>query len=293
MTNLEPLFEKLRSDSPILQRVAISELGMLRDPFAVEPLAAVIRRGSRGVQVEAARALVKYGEAAVPSLIQFFREDNRELWTLASAALLMMGQGAVAGLLDAARYDTEQAQVLAIGVLGQIGDARPVDFLIEALQSDQHALQTAAAIALVRIGQPAVRPMLKLMLNFNQQNTRATAVEIFKQIGDDAIDPLMQAVYEAGDLERSQAGWVLGEFGEVVVPHLLLGLQHENKAVRYACVNALGQTRSAAVIPDLITLLHDTEYVPTMGKMVCDAAFNALKNIGTNEALFAIAKWEK
>ena len=30
-----------------------------------------------------------------------------------------------------------------------------------------------------------------------------------------------------------------------------------------------------------------------MGKMVCDAAYNALKNIKTNEALFAVSQWEK
>lgn len=293
MTNLTPLLEKLRSDSPILQRVAISELSMLRDPFAVEPLTAVMRRASRGVQVEAARALVKFGEPAVAPLIQFFREDNRDLWTLASAALLMMGQGAVSGLVEAARNDVEQVQVLAIGVLGQIGDARPVDFLIESVQSQQGALQTAAAVALVRIGQPAVRPVLGLMMNFTHLNLRATAIEILKQIGDDAVDTLIEALYESGDLERTQAAYVLGELGEVAIPHLLEGLQHENKTVRYVCASALGQIATPVAVPALITLLHDTELVPSMGKMVCDAAYNALKNIKTNEAQFAVATWVK
>lgn len=293
MNNLEPLLEKLRSDSPILQRVALSELSMQRDPFTVEPIAAVMRRASRGVQVEAARALVNIGEVSVPALIQFFREDNRDLWALASASLLMLGQTAVQGLLEAARTESEQVQTLAISVLGQIGDARPVEFLVEALQSDHPALQTAAAIALARIGPSAVRLMLKLVLQFDKPHLRATTLEIFRQMDVDAFPALMNVIYEASDLERTQAGWVMSEFNEQAVPYLLQGLQHSDKAVRYACVTALGQTHSAAAVPDLVMSLQDTEYVPTMGRMVCDAAYNALKLIGTDEANEAISNWQK
>ncbi|MEZ4670728.1 MAG: HEAT repeat domain-containing protein [Anaerolineae bacterium] len=293
MNNLEPLLEKLRSGSPILQRVALSELSMQRDPFTVEPIAAVMRSASRGVQVEAARALVSIGEVSVPALIQFFREDDRELWTLSSASLLMLGQVAVQGLLEAARNESEQEQTLAISVLGQIGDARPVEFLVEALQSDHPAIQTASAIALTRIGPPAVRQMLKLVLQFDKPHLRATTLEIFRQMDVDAFPALMAVIYESSDLERTQAGWVLSEFGEQAVPYLRQGLQHTDKSVRYACVTALGQTRSPEAIPDLTMSLQDTEYVPSMGRMVCDAAYNALKLIGTDEALEAIENWKK
>ena len=98
VANNESLFEKLRSDSPILQRVAISELRLSRDPQAVEPLTNVVRTGSRGVTVEAARVLAQIGEPSVSALIQLLSENNHDVWAIASATLLMIGAKAAMGL---------------------------------------------------------------------------------------------------------------------------------------------------------------------------------------------------
>src|SRR5689334_25419848 len=117
----ESLFEKLRSGSPILQRVAISELRETCDPQAVEPLADVIRAGSRGVGTEAARVLATIGEPSVAALIQLLSENNHTVWAIASATLLMIGTKAVPGLMEAARSRNSQLQTLSIAVLGQIG----------------------------------------------------------------------------------------------------------------------------------------------------------------------------
>src|SRR5689334_16112603 len=110
----ELLFEKLRSNSPILQRVAISELHLSLDPQAVEPLIDVVRTSSRGVAVEAARVLAQIGEPSVSALIKLLSESNHDVWAIASATLLMIGSKAVPGLMEAVRTRNIQLQTLAI-----------------------------------------------------------------------------------------------------------------------------------------------------------------------------------
>lgn len=291
--DFEPIFEKLRSESPILQRVALGELSTLHDPQCVEPLADVLRTGSRGVAVEAARILAKIGEPSVSALIGLLSEDRHDRWAIASAALLMIGDKAVPGLMDAARSRNPQLQALAIAVLGQIADPRPVALLILALHSDNAAVQTAAAVALVRIGTPSVEPLLEVMAAFDKPSVRAAAIEILKQIGEDAVDPLIHALYGASDLERNQAAWMLGEIGGSAIERLLNALYSDDPQVRYTAAVALGQIKSQAAVADLIKHLVDTAYSEATGRRVCDAAANALERIGTEQALNAVHVWRR
>jgi len=288
----ETLFEKLRSGSPILQRVAISELRLSRDPQAVEPLIDVVRTGSRGVAVEAARVLAQIGEPSVSGLIKLLTENKHDVWAIASAALLMIGPKAVPGLMQAVRTRNIQLQTLAIAVLGQIGDARPVSLLVDAMQSDEQSLHTAAAVALIRIGTAAVVPLLEVMAAFDKPASRRTAIEILKQIGEEAIDPLIHALYEASDLERNQAAWMLGEIGGSATERLLSALYSNDQQVRYAAALALGQMKAEVAVPDLIKRLDDVAFSGTTGKRVCDAAVNALQRINTSEAQAAVTAWK-
>ncbi len=293
IADIEPQLEKLRSTSPIVQRVAIAELRESCDPQAVEPLANIIRTtGSKGVAVEAARVLAKIGEPSVSSLIFIFTEDNRDTWAIASAALLMIGDKAVPGLMEAARSRNIQLQTLSIAVLGQIGDPRPVSLLVDAMESEEASLRTAAAVALIRIGTAAVVPLLEVMAAFDKPTSRRTAIEILKQIGEEAIDPLIHALYEASDLERNQAAWMLGEIGGSAVERLLNALYSHDQQVRYAAALALGQMKCEAAVPDLIKRLDDESYSDTTGKRVSDAAANALQRINTPEATAAINAWK-
>jgi HEAT repeat protein len=288
----DSLFEKLRSNSPILQRVAISELRLSRDPQAVEPLIHVVRTGSKGVAVEAARVLAQIGEPSVSSLIGLFMESNHDVWAIASATLLMIGSKAVPGLMEAARSRSIQLQTLAIAVLGQIGDPRPVAILVNAMQSEEQSLHTAAAVALIRIGTSAVEPLLEVMAAFDKPASRRTAIEILKQIGEEAIDPLIHALYGASDLERNQAAWMLSEIGGSAIERLLNALYSDDQQVRYSAAIALGQMKCEAAVPALIKRLDDNAFSGTTGKRVCDAAANALQRINTSEAQAAIQSWK-
>ncbi len=293
IADIESLIEKLRSDSTIVQRVAIAELREHCSPQSVQPLAEVMRTSSRGVAVEAARVLALIGEPSVAALIQLLSEDNHDLWALSSATLLMIGNKAVPGLMDAARSRSVQLQALAIAVLGQIGDPRPVSLLIMALQTDDTTLQTAAAVALVRIGAVAVPHLLEVMSAFEKPASRSTAIEILKQIGEEAIDPLIHALYESSELERNQAAWMLGEIGGSATERLLNALYSGDPQVRYTVAVALGQIKSKEAVADLGKRLDDTAFAGTTGKRVCDAAMDSLLRINTDEAAKVIEKWKR
>jgi len=163
--------------------------------------------------------------------------------------------------------------------------------LVDAMHSEEQSLQTAAAVALIRIGTAAVVPLLEVMAGFDKPTSRRTAIEILKQIGEEAIDPLIHALYEASDLERNQAAWMLGEIGGSAIERLLNALYSDDAQVRYAAALALGQMKCEAAVPDLIKRLADDAYSDTTGKRVCDAAANSLERINTPNAVAAIKGW--
>jgi HEAT repeat protein len=164
--------------------------------------------------------------------------------------------------------------------------------LVDAIQSEDHALQTAAAVALIRIGTPAVPSLLEVMAAFDKPTSRRAAIEVLKQIGEEAIDPLIHALYEATDLERNQASWMLGEIGGSATERLLNALYSDDIQVRYGAALALGQMKSQIAVPDLIKRLDDTAVSSASGKRVCDAAASALERINNSDARAAMKGWK-
>lgn len=129
--------------------------------------------------------------------------------------------------------------------LGEIGDARAVEPLIEALEDKQILVQVEAAKALGKIGDTrAVEPLIKIM-----------AVEALGQIGDPrAVEPLI------GYIESMQALPIatvlpiraLGEIGDPrAIDTLAKALKHKNRKVRTAAADALGEIGDARVLEPL------------------------------------------
>jgi HEAT repeat protein len=293
LVDFETLLSTLKSESGIRQRYAVQSLGRSGDPRAVEPLIGVLLSSKREMQVLAARALAKLGAPSVRPLVRLLGQEQGEVWPLASAALVMVGYAAIPVLLGALREENENQQLLIIGILGQIGDARAVESLTDALASENSAIYTAAAVALARIGEPSVQSLFNLLTQFDKPELRRRAHEILKQIGESAIPLLLHKLYTGSYLERTQAGWMLSEIGNPCLDALLQAMSHKDDYVRYTAATALGNIGSATAVPRLIEALADTAYSRAAGNPVCHAAARSLEQIDTAEARIALAEWRK
>jgi HEAT repeat protein len=124
--SIKPLVSAMETNSGLVQRYAAGMLGHVQDQEAVEPLLMALHSANRGVQLQAAKSLVKIGEIAAPAMIHALEDNDPTVWQLASAILVKIGQPAIRHLLDALPEKTEAAQILNIEIIGQIGDAKTV-----------------------------------------------------------------------------------------------------------------------------------------------------------------------
>ena len=188
---------------------------------------------------------------------------------------------------------TETVQILIVEILGQIGDVSSIGALIAVLRGGQAVLSATASIALTRTGQHAVEPILASLVDIHDRDFQQVVSHIVNEIGAPAIPILLKSVYKGHDLERNQAGWLLGQMEELGLSSLLQALRHENKNVRYVAVRALGDGQSTGAVVDLIKCLGDDTKASSSGLRICDAAAKPLEQIGTPEALAALKDWQR
>ena len=134
--------------------------------------------------------------------------------------------------LRSTSLDTRNQAIEELVALGP----RAVDPLVQAITSEGAAVTEAAQVALVRIGEPAVTPLLK-------------ALKTSHASGDIGL-----RMIQCMGLSR-----VLASIGGPAIPHLLIALKDNDKYVRWAAVGALGLVRDPHLLEPLLELLNDTD----------------------------------
>lgn len=196
------------SDSYIRCRAA-KLLGELKDVTAVEGVIMALNDVDNNVRREAARALSKIGSTqAVEPLIVAVKDSDTHVRKDAAEALGQIGDIRAAGpLIEALKSsdkDLQQAAVIALTKIKQdwatveVAEAI-VPLLIAICASEQALFLTnlyhACEISLIRIGTPAVEPLIR-MLN-EKARTRRLVVSVLGQISDSrAARPLVATLLE-------------------------------------------------------------------------------------------------
>jgi HEAT repeat protein len=174
---------------------AVLELGRLGGDKAVELLIGALARGD-GVSRSAARELGRLRDPrAIPPLAALL--TNAQSAQSAAEALLQTGAAAVPALIEALRVPSAAARRLAAGALGELRDARAVEPLITMLQTDDdYAARIAAATALGQLKDSRAVWVLVGTLKLRDETTpeRQAAVEQLRQAATLAMrkigDPL-------------------------------------------------------------------------------------------------------
>src|SRR6266567_4776155 len=124
---------------------AVLELGQIGGPKAVELLIEALSRVD-GVSRSAARELGRLGDArAIDPLVALLGQSE----VSQSVAEALVKLGAVDALASALKNEVSAVRKGAAIALGETGDVRAVDPLIEVMQADpEYGVRTAAATAL-------------------------------------------------------------------------------------------------------------------------------------------------
>ena len=128
---VETLIESLGDEDWSTRSSAAKALGQIGDVRSVEPLIELLGDENGYVRIRGAYTLAQIGDArAVEPLIELLRDDD---WSVRSSVAK---------------------------TLGVMGDARAVEPLIELLRDDDATICSSAVDGLVKIGEPAVEPLI-------------------------------------------------------------------------------------------------------------------------------------
>jgi len=142
----------------------------------------------------------------------------------------------VEGLIKALDYKKDYDVISdAILALGELRDKRAVEPLISCMKkgfssypaSSTFPLGMCAQSALIKIGEPAVEPLIEVLKN-EVPNTRASAAYILGEIGDKrAVEPLFHALGDSNLLVEGRAAEALEVIGEPAVEYLFKALEDD------------------------------------------------------------------
>jgi len=162
----------------------------------------------------------------------------------------------------------------------EISESEPsVEDLIDSLKDDNLNVQKNSAMALVDIGEPAVKPLIK-SLETKKWRARWYAVEILGEIGDKAaVDPLIKLLQDENNGVRSNSIIALVLIGKASVKPLIKALKDGNWQVRWNAAEALGELGDKTAARALIKTLNDENF------LVKKTAAASLGNIGDENAV--------
>lgn len=208
---------------------ALEELGDLR---AIEPLIVKLGRSGWKIRCRAADGLdklgwkpgqdengaaywivrgewdqcVRIGQQAVEPLLSAVQPADKTMRRAIYETLGKMGASAVEALLAALYEDVPNKSRAAIIALGNIGDRRATEPLLDVLNGNNEDLRELAVVALGKIGDPkAVEALLGLFRGVSE-SYRISAIKALGEIGDArAVVPLIQLFQKGAPIETLQA----------------------------------------------------------------------------------------
>jgi hypothetical protein len=199
---------------------------------------------------------------------------NRLMGCEPALALLQLGPAVVPSLVTALEeqpLDGRYWQVRLIALLGQLGDARALDLLHEALKQPRWELRTRAAMALAAIAdRRSIEPLRALLDEGHDLPTDGAALHGLQALGAqvDGRPPhrvltgrLPATQSELGLLNPGHFAFLAELVGAAKLRDALQlprwGAIHRDRFTRMASLQTLMQLKDAAGVPYIITRLDD------------------------------------
>jgi HEAT repeat protein len=247
---IQPLIQMLEDsrNHEIIRGSAIQALGELRAAKATELLITIFNQGQPYLARQAAWALGRIGgDQVVQLFIYALKNSNADIRANAASGLKAAADlRAVDPLIKALKDPSWLVRNEAIRTLGALGDKRAVEPIIALLGDPKLDVKWSAVMELGGFKDSRALPGLILALRAPETVIRRSAAKSLGQIGDShAVEALIAALaspVEADAMNSSQeaAAEALGLIGDAYAIAPLTGaLQHPNRRVREQAANAL------------------------------------------------------
>jgi HEAT repeat protein/uncharacterized protein YndB with AHSA1/START domain len=249
---VDPISVALMHDAASQVRSDAAEaLGRMGDERAVGILIGALKDKGKGVREMAGPALVRIGAPSVGPLVAVLGDadvytrnaavdalellgwepDTREAGAMFWAAkrkwekCVQIGAPAVRALSAALNHEDQSGRSAVVAALASIGDPFAAEALAVALKDDD--LRETAFMALVRVGAPAVGPLVSALAD-EREMIRRGASRALAEIGSPALDALAACMSDPDHNVRWRAANALGQIGEARARELLLAAQSDS-----------------------------------------------------------------
>ncbi|HEY1388283.1 MAG TPA: HEAT repeat domain-containing protein, partial [Ktedonobacterales bacterium] len=233
------------------------QLGVLRDPRAIEPLIASFDSPVYEVAYSASRALRHFG-TAIPPLIEALSITDQSAYYHVSMALRWIGAPAVPALLDALRHAADgNIRSGAADVLDRIDSEDVREALHAALDDENADVRRMAMWSLGELGDPRVLNQL-LVEQPNPRPGSSEPARTIANIGSAAVPLLIAALEDQARpaYQRVHAAHALGKIkDERDVGPLIAALRDDEESIRVAAISALGDLKYAETVKPLLAAL--------------------------------------
>ncbi len=257
--SVEPILQSLASRDPRVRREAAFLLGGLEDARAVEPLMAGVRDEDAGVRENAAYALGQLSaltgarQEVVLSLASLLSDPSDEVSEAARKALVRYGRAAVPTLVAACRGGGTREVVASLNALREIGDSDAEEVMIDALGHPDRRVRVAAVAGLITAGTGrSVEPLLNAL---RDEDLRWFAELALEKLGPH--NPQLFFSARPNDPTMSVRTQILVRLGSAVVPVLTEYLRDDNVGRRAAAMWILGEIGDPSAARDLAWFLAD------------------------------------
>ncbi|HUU74971.1 MAG TPA: HEAT repeat domain-containing protein [Methanoregulaceae archaeon] len=169
-------------------------------------------------------------------------------------------EGAFEEVVDALHSRDEEMREEAVRALGELNDPRAVEPLISILNDDNRYIRREAAKSLGRIGDERAIPPLINGLKDEDRNGREGAAEGLGEMGEKALQSLIDAMNDDDWHVRMGAAISLRIIGDKsAINPLIAALDDENRFVRREVTKSLGRIGDTRVVEPLIGTLNDPD----------------------------------
>ena len=271
---VSPLISELLNGDKDRRPEVIGVLSRLGDHRAVDPLIATLFDDDSRVRRSAVDGLDKLnwqpGGDTNGAMYWIIKEQYKKCISIGGPAFQLL----LVLLKDVEKNMGESAAE----ALGQFGDPRVVEPLIDAFKDKDTGVRRAAAKALGSLKDVrAVEPLIAML---ESSEDGEAAAEALGKFGDArAVEPLIAALKNGSTDVQMAAAEALGKIDFPALEPFFAALKDQHKFVRKAIAEALGKTGDTRAVGPLLVALNDWDSVVRM------AAACALGNIGDIRAV--------
>ena len=301
---VDPLIKALKDDNSQIRSLAAQDLGIIGDKKATNSLIEALKDPVPEVRMNSAFSLGELqATEAVEPLIELLKDEDGEVvrYTVISLGMLKDPR-ATEPLCEVLKRDdasinydgdsdmrytgNSDIRSEAVFALGEIGDPRAVDTLLDLLGDKEIGSYAASSLSLMK-GEYVFGKLIKLLENKNP-TIRTNAVSVYEHIQDPAAVPIMIRMLNDQVPEvRRETAYALGHFNESeeiaqTEEPLINALGDSKVEVQAAAAGSLGLIESKKAIPLLAELIQSKD------STLCETAIYSLARYKDPEAADAL-----